>query len=162
MNRSKFFCPTASAAGERRTRSSFSFRSIINRSGVENIISRSALGGSLEQFPGMGVGPASETFSNIKTPRDFGPRSVARQRAAYRNITKTQDAAVKTVRNIYRPRFWAHVGFIGLAAGIVITNSPTHAHNLSVRLMSAHAAATTTLDDAAQARVAADMAVLRP
>ncbi len=105
------------------------------------------------------MGPATETFSNIKTPRGAGHQSLARQHAAYRSISKTQAEAVKTVRSIYRPRFWAHVGFIGLAAGIVVTNSPTHAHNLSVRLMSAHAAMSTTLDEAATAKVAADMAI---
>ena len=126
---------------------------------MEKAISRSALGGSLEQFPGMGVGPATESFSNIKTPRGAARQSLAKQRAAYRNIAKTQAEAVKTVRSIYRPRFWAHAGFISLAVGIVLTNSPTHAHNLSVRLMSASAAMTTTLDDVATSKVAADMAV---
>jgi len=89
----------------------------------------------------------------------MGRQTLAKQRSAYRSLSKTQAEAVKTVRGIYRRRFWAHVGFIGLAAGIVVTNSPSHAHSLSVRLMSAHAAMTTTLDDAATAKVAADMAV---
>lgn len=105
------------------------------------------------------MGPATESFSNIKTPRWAGRQTLSQQRAAYRGISKTQAEAVKTVRSIYRRRFWAHIGLIGLAAGVVVTNSPTHAHDLSVRLMSARAAMTTNLDDAATAKVAADMAV---
>lgn len=151
--------PRVNTTGEGRSRNSFLIPINYVRDGVENSISRSALGGSLEQFPGMGVGPATESFANINTPRGMGRQALAKQRSAYRSLSKTQAEAVKTVRGIYRRRFWAHVGFIGLAAGIIVTNSPTHAHNLSVRLMSAHAAMATTLDDAATAKVAADMAV---
>lgn len=107
----------------------------------------------------MGIGSPSESFSNIKTPRPVRRTSSAGQRSAYQNLSKTQAEAVRTVKGAYRPRFWAHLGFAAATLAIVVTNSPTYAHNLSVRLVSARAAATTELDAAATAKVAADMAV---
>ena len=74
-------------------------------------------------------------------------------------MSKTQAEAVRTVKGAYRPRFWAHLSFVAVALAVVVTNSPTYAHNLSVRLVSARVASTTSLDTAATAKVAADMAV---
>jgi surface antigen len=58
----------------------------------------------------------------------------------------------------YRPRYLAHVGLLGLAAFLVLGNNTANTHAVSVRLMSAQTGIGGTLDEAATASVAADMA----
>jgi surface antigen len=94
-----------------------------------------------------GTGDTAESFSNIKTP------------AAAKRRTATKFEATKTkIRAAYRPRYLAHVGLLGLASFLVLANNPDNTHAVSVRLMSSEAGIGATLDDAAAASVASDIA----
>ncbi len=117
---------------------------------MENIISRDALSVSLDQFPigrmARGTGDTPESISNIKTQVSSRTRRTARK----------LDIAI--IRRHYRPRYLAHLGLIGAAAFLVVGNSPDRAHSVSVRLMSSQAGIGASLDPAATAGVAADIA----
>jgi surface antigen len=94
-----------------------------------------------------GTGEPAESFSNIKTP------------AATKSRTATKFEITKTkIRAAYRPRYLAHVGLLGLASILVLANDPANTHAVSVRLMSSQAGIGSTLDDAAAASVASDIA----
>ena len=67
-------------------------------------------------------------------------------------------AAAGLVRRAYRPRFVAHVSLLALAAAIMAINDPVKAHAVAVRMMSAREGLGGTLDAAAVASVAADIA----
>ncbi len=106
----------------------------------------------------MGVGAGSETFSNIKTPRAAIKKPAAAQ-SKFSNTTATASRKIaRAVHQAYRPRFVAHIGLLGFAALLVLSNSPSRAHSLSVRLLAAQAGPGTTLDPAGIASVAADVA----
>ncbi|HVQ44246.1 MAG TPA: LysM peptidoglycan-binding domain-containing protein [Candidatus Saccharimonadia bacterium] len=105
-----------------------------------------------------GVGDTSEPFSNIKTPAAPKTRRAASKFEITTAIAKNSLAAAHLLRQGYRPRYLAHLGFLGAAAFLVIGNSPDRAHSVSVRLMSAQAGASSTLDAAATASMAADIA----
>lgn len=62
------------------------------------------------------------------------------------------------MKRSYRPRYLAHVGFLGVAAFLVMGNTPDRAHSVSVRLMAAQAGIGSALDPASTASVAADIA----
>ncbi|MDB5178700.1 MAG: hypothetical protein JWN01_643 [Patescibacteria group bacterium] len=94
-----------------------------------------------------GIGATPETFSNIKTPA-----------AAQKSRTASKLEISKKVQKIYRSRYLAHVGVLSIAALLVLSHDPAKAHSVSVRLMSAHAGMSTTLDDVATASMAADIA----
>ena len=123
---------------------------------METHISRSAFSGTLEILPGMGVGTAQETFSNIKTPP-----AAAKRRAtpsATRIAQKSLKSALASARTAYQPRFAAHIGILVLASLIVFGNNPAKTHGIAVRLLSAHSGIGSSLDTAATASVAADVA----
>jgi surface antigen/LysM repeat protein len=107
---------------------------------------------------GSGVGSTSESFSNIKTPAAAKPRRTARKFEISQTLVKNSMAASKVLSRAYRPRYLAHIGLLGAAALLVLGNNPDRAHSVSVRLMSADAGIGSTLDSAATANIAADMA----
>jgi surface antigen len=123
---------------------------------VENHISRSAFSGTLESLPGLGVGTIQETFSNIKTPQ------AATKRRATSSAKRTAQAGLKSAtasaRTAYQPRFAAHLGILALASLIVFGNNPAKTHGIAIRLLSAHSGIGSSLDSAATASVAADVA----
>jgi LysM repeat protein len=123
---------------------------------VENHISRSAFSGTLESLPGLGVGTIQETFSNIKTPQ------AATKRRATSSAKRTAQAGLKSAtasaRTAYQPRFAAHLGILALASLIVFGNNPAKTHGIAIRLLSAHSGIGSSLDTAATASVAADVA----
>jgi surface antigen len=121
------------------------------------VISRSALGSSLEQFPTMGIGTPSETFSNIKTPAIRRNKSKSQTNIG-QTIAQTSRGVAKTARSFYQPRYVAHLGLIATAGFLVLANNPTQAHSLSLRLMSASAGAGIVLDETTTANIAADLA----
>ena len=127
-----------------------------------NLISRSAVSGSLEQFPNLGIGAVPESFSNIDTPVSVpaaAPKTSSRRKSHVRPALRaTPRRLAGLARVIYRPRFLAHVGLISLAGLIVLGNDPARAHSLSVKLLAARASTSPVLDDAGQAAVAADIA----
>jgi len=90
----------------------------------------------------------AETFSNIKTPRLQKTQSSAKAQS------KTISPRLKAA---YRPRYLAHLGLLAMAGGLVLANSPSHAHELSVRLLSARGGVG-SMDATATATVAADIA----
>jgi surface antigen/LysM repeat protein len=96
------------------------------------------------------MGVAVEPFSNIKTPA--APK--IRRAAPKVEIAKI----VKVIKPVSKPRYLAHAGLLGVAALLVLGNNPDKAHSVSVRLMTAHAGIGSTLDPAATASVAADIA----
>ena len=104
----------------------------------------------------MGVGTRQETFSNIKTP------PAANKRRATASATRTDQASLKSAsasaRTAYKPRFVAHFGILALASLIVFGNNPAKTHGIAVRLLSAHSGIGSSLDTAATASVAADVA----
>ncbi|HEY6736847.1 MAG TPA: LysM peptidoglycan-binding domain-containing protein [Candidatus Saccharimonadia bacterium] len=74
-------------------------------------------------------------------------------------LTATRARAVAgLLRQAYRPRFMAHLGLIGVAATLIAINDPSRTHAVAVRLMSSQAGMGGTLDPAAVASVAADIA----
>lgn len=109
---------------------------------MENTISRSALSGALT------MRTTAETFSNIKTPRL--PKAQSSAKAQSKIISPSLKAA-------YRPRYLAHLGLLAVAGSLVLANSPSHAHELSVRLLSARGGVG-SMDATATATVAADIA----
>ena len=123
---------------------------------MENHISRSAFSGTLESLPGLGVGTIQETFSNIKTP------PAATKRRATSSAKRTAQAGLKSAtasaRTAYQPRFIAHLGILALASLIVFGNNPAKTHGIAIRLLSAHSGIGSSLDTAATASVAADVA----
>lgn len=123
---------------------------------METHISRSAFSGALESLPGMGVGTTQESFTNIKTP------SAATKRRASASATRTAQKSLKSAttsaRTAYKPRFAAHIGILALAGLIVFGNNPVKTHGIAVRLLSAHSGIGSSLDTAATASVAADVA----
>ncbi len=89
----------------------------------------------------------AETFSNIKnTPKAQSPARPAKSKAVSSSL-----------KAVYRPRYLAHFGLLVVAGALVLANSPSHAHELSVRLLSARGG-TSTLDATTTATVAADVA----
>lgn len=104
----------------------------------------------------MGVGTTQESFSNIKTP------PAATKRRATASATRTAQNSLKTAttsaRSAYKPRFAAHIGILALASLIVFGNNPGKAHGIAIRLLSAHSGVGSSLDAAATANVAADVA----
>jgi surface antigen/LysM repeat protein len=90
----------------------------------------------------------AETFSNIKTPRLQKTQSAAK---AQTNIINPR------LKAAYRPRYLAHLGLLAIAGSLVLANSPSHAHELSVRLLSARGGVG-SMDATATATVAADIA----
>ncbi|MEO7617697.1 MAG: LysM peptidoglycan-binding domain-containing protein [Candidatus Saccharibacteria bacterium] len=123
---------------------------------MENHISRSAFSGTLESLPGLGVGTIQETFSNIKTPQ------AATKRRATSSAKRTAQAGLKSAtasaRTAYQPRFAAHLGILALASLIVFGNNPAKTHGIAIRILSAHSGIGSSLDSAATASVAADVA----
>jgi N-acetylmuramoyl-L-alanine amidase len=117
------------------------------RMGWRSSISRSAASGSLEQFPGLGIGVSNETFSNIKTPH-----------AAQKNAAATHAKIAHAALRVIKPRFVAHFGLLSVAGLLVVAHNPAQAHSLSVRLLAAQAGAGRTLDVAGTASVSAEMA----
>ena len=116
------------------------------------------MSGSLEQFPAMGIGITTETFSsNIKTPAAVRRAKTAQSQFGAQ-VIKTATGSVTAVRKVYRPRFLAHAGLLMVAAVIVIGNSQARTHALSLRLTSAQAGTGSALDEVGQAAVAADIA----
>ncbi len=126
--------------------------------GWRNIISRSALGGSLEQFPTMGIGATAETFSNIKIPQAARQNRTAKRSNFGKTLSRSSQGVVTYARAGFHPRYLAHLGLIGLASVLILGNNPTRAHSLSVRLMSAQVGATAGMDETTTANVAADVA----
>jgi LysM repeat protein len=104
----------------------------------------------------MGVGTTQESFSNIKTP------PAATKRRATASATRTAQNSLKSAttsaRSAYKPRFAAHIGILALASLIVFGNNPAKAHGIAIRLLSAHSGVGSSLDAAATANVAADVA----
>jgi surface antigen len=115
------------------------------------------MSGSLEQFPNLGMGTATETFSNIKTPA-----AVTRVKSAKlelgRSVAQSSTKTAAAARKMYRPRFLAHLGLLTVTATVIMSNSPVRAHALSLRLATAQAGVGSALDEVGQAAVAADMA----
>ena len=107
---------------------------------------------------GSGIGDASESFSNIKTPAAAKSRRTAPKFEISPALVKNTLAASKAISHAYRPRYLAHVGLLGVAVFLVLGNNPDRAHAVSVRLMSAHAGMGSSLDAAATASIAADIA----
>ncbi len=105
-----------------------------------------------------GVGDTSESFSNIKTPAAAKPRRTARKFELSQTLAKNSLAATKVLAHAYRPRYLAHLGLLTVAACLVLGNNFDRAHAVSVRLMSSHAGIGSSLDAAATASIAADMA----
>lgn len=105
-----------------------------------------------------GIGSTPESFSNTNTPVAAKKRRSARKTSISSIVFANSVSATKVARNTYRPRYLAHIGLIGAAAFLVIGNNPDRAHSVSVRLMSAQAGIGSTLDAAATASIAADMA----
>src|SRR5438067_1724450 len=126
--------------------------------GWRQVISRSALSGSLEQFPSMGIGADKETFSNIKSPSAATKKTAATQSKFAKTISASSREAGKAAQAAFRPRYMAHVGLLAMAGLLVLCNNPSRAHSLSVRLLSAQAGPGTALDQVGTASVAADMA----
>ncbi len=62
-----------------------------------------------------------------------------------------------SLKAAYRPRYLAHLGLLAVAGSLVLANSPSHAHELSVRLLSARGGVG-SMDATATATVAADIA----
>jgi surface antigen len=119
---------------------------------VEKTISRSA---ATAESP---FGSHAQTFSNIKTPRLERIQPVpAVVRAKVRKQPVRTSNVVATIKAVYRPRYVAHFGILVLAGGLVLANSPSYAHSLSVRLLSAQGGMG-SLDATATATVAADVA----
>jgi surface antigen len=106
----------------------------------------------------MGIGTATETFSNIKTPLAGRKIRGASQTQIGKTLTRSSQGVVTSARGVFRPRYLAHLGLIGLASILVFGNNPSRAHSLSVRLMSAQAGSPVALDQTATAKVAADIA----
>lgn len=102
------------------------------------------------------MGGPTETFSNIKTPQL--PQSQLRRKARSTDLRSSTTRLNRSVKNAYRPRYLAHLSLLSLAAVLVLTNSTSHAHALSVRLLSAHAGVGGELDATGTASVAADIA----
>ena len=90
----------------------------------------------------------AETFSNIKTPRLPQAQSSVKVQS---NILSPR------LKAAYRPRYLAHFGLLAVAGSLVLANSPSHAHELSVRLLSARGGVG-SMDATATATVAADIA----
>lgn len=124
---------------------------------MENHISRSAFSGTLESLPGLGVGTIQETFSNIKTP----PAATTKRRSTA-SVSRSAQASLKSAttsaRSAYKPRFAAHLGILALASLIVFGNNPAKTHGIAIRILSAHSGIGSSLDTAATASVAADVA----
>ncbi len=130
--------------------------------GWRQVISRSAFSGSLEQSPIQqlteGIGARSETFSNIKTPQASTKKLAATQSKLSRTILTSSREALRVAQVALKPRYVAHASLLGLAGLLVLGNSPSQAHSLSVRLAAAQAGPGITLDEAGTASVAADIA----
>jgi surface antigen/LysM repeat protein len=75
-----------------------------------------------------------------------------------KTVSRRSRAAARTLRALSKTRYVAHVGLIAAAGFLVVGNNPDKAHSVSVRLMSAQTGVGGTLDEAAVASVAADMA----
>jgi surface antigen len=99
------------------------------------------------------MGATAETFSNIKTPRLSITQSPAK--AESHNLRQPSKVSFKVP---YRPRYLAHLGILAIAGSLVLANSPSHAHELSVRLLSARGGAANIMDATTTATVAADVA----
>jgi N-acetylmuramoyl-L-alanine amidase len=113
------------------------------------IISRDALS--------VSFGATAETFSNIKTPA-AAIRAAAPKFEISTSVSRGSRAAAGTLKAAYKTRYLAHIGLLAAAAFLVAGSNPDKAHSVSVRLMSAQAGIGGTLDEAAVASVAADMA----
>jgi len=105
-----------------------------------------------------GIGDTSESFSNIKTPAAAKPRRTARKFEISQTFVSHTLAASKVLSRAYRPRYLAHLGLLGAAAFLVLGSNFDRAHSVSVRLMSTQAGIGSSLDAAATAAIAADMA----
>lgn len=105
-----------------------------------------------------GIGVAAEPFSNIKTPQSVQKRRTAPKFKIAKKLTRQTGAVTNVLKAAYQPRYLAHLGLLGAAAFLVMGNNPTKAHSVSVRLMSAQAGVGSTLDEAATASMAADIA----
>ncbi len=105
-----------------------------------------------------GVGDTPESFSNIKTHETAKNRRTTPKFEISGTVLKNSVAAAGALRRSYRPRYLAHIGLIGAAAFLVMGNNPDRAHSVSVRLMSAQSGMGSTLDAAATASIAADIA----
>jgi surface antigen len=105
-----------------------------------------------------GIGDTPESFSNIKTPVAAKNRRTANKFEISGTFVKKSLAASKVLKHAYRPRYLAHIGLISVAAFLVMGNNPDRAHSVSVRLMSSQAGMGSTLDPAATASIAADIA----
>lgn len=106
----------------------------------------------------MGIGAATETFSNIKTPSAVRKMRTVAQPKVSKTIARSSQKVAKAVQVGFKPRYLAHLGLLGMASLLVLGNNPTRAHSLSVKLLSAQAGPGTVLDDADAANMAADMA----
>ena len=104
----------------------------------------------------LSMGATAETFSNIKTPRL--PRMQPLSKAHSAQIHKQSKELSLGLKAAYRPRFIAHLGLLAIAGSLVLANSPSHAHALSVRLLSARGGVG-SIDPATVATVAAKVAV---
>lgn len=127
------------------------------------IISRDALSVSLEQFPGLtlkeGIGDTAESFSNIKTPVTAAIRRSTRKIQVSQKVIKKARTAAGTIGKAYRPRYLGHLALLGAATVLVISSSPAVTHTVSLRLMTSQQAGVgSSLDDAAVASIAADIA----
>jgi surface antigen len=129
--------------------------------GWRTVISRDAFSSSLEQFPKLGVGVASKTFSNIKTPSVAKKIQATTKSNLSRTVTDGQREAaqvVKAAQSAFHPRYLGHIGLLSVAGLLVLANNPSQAHSLSVRLAAAQAGAGTPLDEVGTASMAAEMA----
>jgi surface antigen/LysM repeat protein len=108
---------------------------------------------------GDGTGVATESFSNIKTPAAAATvNSRPAPKFEISKLKKKTSAVSRALRSVYRPRYLAHVSLLGLAGFLVLGNNTATTHSVTVRLMSAESGLGSTLDDAATASVAADIA----
>ena len=105
-----------------------------------------------------GIGSTLESFSNTKTRAAAKKRRSAAKNSISSVMLAKSISATKTIQRTFRTRYLAHLGLVGAAAFLVIGNNPDRAHSVSVRIMSAQAGIGSSLDAAATANIAADMA----
>lgn len=105
------------------------------------------------------TGDTTESFSNIKIPSAAQTSRVASNKIQNSaRLLHNAAAGIGSLSRIYRSRYLAHAGLLGVAAFLVIGNNPDRAHSVSVRLQSAHAGFGSTLDATATANIAANVA----
>jgi surface antigen len=107
----------------------------------------------------QGTGDATSDISNIKTPAPAAKRRRTQAKLSIsKNVATRTRAASRTLHSAFNPRYLVHGGLVVISLVLVLTNNTANTHAVSVRLMSSQAGVGATLDDAAVASVAADMA----